>query len=92
MKTSWVLSEDEKQRRFKKTKKVNIPLLIDVPFSTLEENMISNLNFNHMPWLRNFFMLNKDAAVSLVEYVYGRNNFHKGAWEVFKTSMGLEVI
>ena len=40
MKTTWVLSEEEKQRRFKHLKKQNIPTVLDLPFSTLEENKL----------------------------------------------------
>jgi hypothetical protein len=40
MTVSWVLSEQEKGRRFKKTKKENIPQLFRIPFSPLEENIM----------------------------------------------------
>jgi len=93
MHTTWVLSEEEKQRRFKKLKKEKIPSMLDLPFSNLEENILQKFNFTaDIPWLKNFFVMNKDAGVSLIEYAYGNNKFSRRAWGVFEKSKSLDLI
>ena len=91
MKTTWVLSLEEKQRRFKKLKMLKkeiIPSVLDIPFSSLEENILQSFTYkSDVPWLENLFVLDKDAGVSLIEYVYGNTKFSRRAWGVLENSM-----
>ena len=93
MKITWVLSEQERDRRFKKCANVNIPSVLGIPFSPLEEKTVKDLNFNlHVPWLKHFFMLDKHAAVNLMDFVYGEDEFRIQSWDTFKKSMRFDFV
>ena len=83
----------ESTRSGKNRTKSNIPTVLSIPFSPLEEKTVKDLNFHlSVPWLKNFFMLDKKAAVNLVEYVYGKDEFRIQSWNTFKNSMSLDFV
>ena len=62
--------------RFKKSTKANIPTCLRIPFSSLEEKTVKDLNFHlHVPWLKHLYMLDKYATVNLMDFVYIRLSF-----------------
>ena len=70
MKVSWVLSEQEKDRRFKKCKKENIPQLLAIPFSPMEDKIIMDLKIKlYRPWSKLFWMLDEEASTHMMEFV-----------------------
>ena len=92
MKITWVLSDQEKERRFKKSRASSIPPELGLPFSALEEKTIKNLSFLHLPWIKNFFMFDREAAINLIKYVYGEERFRNQPWEIFNKSMSLDFV
>ena len=76
MKVSWVLSEQEKDRRFKKCKQENIPKLLIIPFSALEEKLIDILKIKlYGPWEKLLRMFDEEASAPINAFVFGKNNF-----------------
>ena len=93
MKITWVLSEQERDRRFKKSTKANIPTCLRIPFSSLEEKTVKDLNFHlHVPWLKHYFMLDKYAGVNMMDFVYRADKFRIQSWDTFKKSMSLDFV
>ena len=45
-----------------------------------------------MPWLKHFFMLDKKAAVNLMDFVYGEDEFRIFSWDTFKKSMRFDFV
>ena len=85
MKVCWVLSEQEKDRRFKKCKQENIPQLLSIPFSALEENIIDDLKIKvYGPWSKLFWMLDEEASTLIMEFVYGQDNSRIMSMEMFR--------
>ena len=95
MKVTWVLSEDEKLRRFKKQESrnkyfdtVEFPHHnLEPPFSLEEENVLKRLHSNFkVPWLQHFFLYDREAGINFVQYAYGKTNLGRGTWEKFSKS------
>jgi len=102
MKTTWVLSDQERERRFNKLKnckKSSAPLSLSRPsvlylaFSVEENRILENLNQNfQVPWLKNFLMFDRRAGFNLIEYVFGYAGMNLETWMAFKQSMKLNFI
>ena len=98
MKNTWVLSEEEKTRRFNKTNPSRVqqdicsgtsrlPVEIDVVFSSEERQMLKNIHSKfEVPWLQDFLSFNRDAGFNLLEFVYGENKLMAKTWDEFNRS------
>ena len=98
MKNTWVLSEQEKTRRFNKTNASRVqqdicsgtsrlPVEIDLVFSSEEGQMLKNIHSKfEVPWLQDFLSFNRDAGFNLLEFVYGENKLMAKTWAEFNRS------
>ena len=105
MKITWVLSDQERERRYgklktdKKTIKseskqllqtVTRPSVLVFSFSTEEKKILENLYTKfQVPWLINLLKFNRDAGFNFIEYVFGYSELKFQSWAAFNQSMVL---
>ena len=102
MKSTWVLSVEERIRRFKKyniketvtLKKTNVLLenasLLDMPFTEQEEQILNEIHSKlKYPYLKKFLIFEREAGVHLLEYMLGLERLHIESLEKYTKSKGL---
>lgn len=97
---NWVLSEQERSRRFNKLKKVTnmetkqeIPSFICLAFSLEEEKTMQDLRLKFkVPWLQNFLKFDREAGFNFVEHAFGCSSLKLKSWETFKWEMSNSFI
>ena len=96
MRINWVLSDEERNRRFNKLRKsrnnivMSNPSVLYLAFSEEEEKILKDLASKfQVPWLQNFSLLDKNAGINYIEYAFGWKQLKFMSWETFKYSMGL---
>ena len=99
MRINWVLSDQERNRRFNKLIKVKsisiqkIPSTIHLSCTLEEEKNMESLHLKFkFPWLQNCLMFNKEAGVNFIEHVFGCDKLRLESWDNFKQSMGNSFI
>ena len=71
--------------KISKCKQENIPQLLIIPFSALEENIIDDLKIKvYGPWSKLFCMLDEEASALLMEFVYRQDNSRTMSLEIIK--------
>ena len=103
MKVTWVLSEEERKRRFGEKKKIfyeeknNVPSLIKSNINlsfTVEEGKV--LEFTHykfqVPWLQNLLLYDKDSAKNFLAFTFKYADFEIKTWGKLSDSMHLNFI
>ena len=89
MRITWVLSQQERERRFVKNKsRVKMTKNL-IPCFTVEEKLVlGNISDNfEFPWLENFFIYNQEAAKNLLGYTFCGRELHKDTWKYLGESM-----
>ena len=106
MKITWVLSDQERERRFKKTdqsivvaKPRNVlfsssrKTLIHHSFTIEEQGIVEDIHAKFQnPWLQDFLIFNKDSATNLIKYIYGLSKLNNDTWNNLSDSMHINVI
>jgi len=106
LRQSWVLSEQERRRRFSKHRRdkertfqpiVRSSVLV-FSFSAEDKKVLSDIyaKFN-VPWLQNLVVFDSNAAINLISYSFNLSKqesqeFIQNTWTVFKRSMSLNFI
>ena len=92
MRITWVLSQQERERRFVKNKsKVKMTKTL-VPCFTVEEKLVlGNISNNfEFPWIENFFIYNQEAAKNLLGYTFCGRELNLMTWKHLCGSMSLD--
>lgn len=109
MRITWVLSDEERNRRFNKLKNpkykvmksnskkqgqlLERPYVLHLPFSVEEQNIITDLKSKfHVPWLKNFLVLDRMAGINFIEYAFGLTDLKFTHWETFQHAMRLNFM
>lgn len=101
MRVTWVLSTQERARRFTKAstkaiiktssqplQQLSKPLVVH--FSTEEQLLLEHLNSKfEIPWLEYFFFYNQLAALNWIEYTFCNKDLDLETWKVLGDSMKL---
>ena len=106
MKTSWVLSDEERNRRFNKINKVNNKKVIkrtsnlmelSMGFTVEEQRSLEDIrtkflaNYCPVTWLNTLISLNKESAVNLVESVHGLKPITATTWDYMNYAWVLQL-
>merc|ERR1719210_1995984 len=89
MRITWVLSQQERERRFVKNKsRVKMTKTL-VPCFTVEEKLVlGNISNNfEFPWIENFFIYNQEAAKNLLGYTFCGRELNLMTWKYLGESM-----
>jgi len=92
MRITWVLSQQERERRFVKNRsKVKMTKSL-VPCFTVEEKLVlGNISSSfEFPWLENLFIYNQEAAKHLLEFTFFGKELNLQAWKHLCDSMLLD--
>ena len=108
MKITWVLSDQERKRRYGKLKtdkkevtseskkllqSVTRPSVLVFSFFSEEKNILKDLCTKfHVPWLQNLFRFNRDAGCNLIEFVFLHSEPKSGTWVAFNQSMSMNFM
>jgi len=92
MRITWVLSQQERERRFVKNRsKVKMTKSL-VPCFTVEEKLVlGNISSSfEFPWLENLFVYNQEAAKNILEFTFCGQKLNLEAWRHLCDSMLLD--
>ena len=108
MKITWVLSDQERKRRYGKMKtekkevtfeskkllqSVTRPSVLVFSFSSEEKNILEDLCTKfHVPWLQNLFRFNRGAGFNLIEFVFLNSEPKSETWVAFNQSMSMNFM
>ena len=98
MKSEFVLNNEEKERRYNKINKVHKnafnqnqtiprPSIMQFSISLFEKKIHDDIYSKlQLPFLQNFVMFDRSAALNVIKYVYGIAGLEIGSWRAFKNS------
>jgi len=106
MRITWVLSDQERERRFKKADQSILEakprnVLFSTPRKTLiyhsftieEQSVVEDIHAKfQIPWLQDFLVFNKDSATNLIKYTYGLSKLNDDTWNNLSDSMHINFI